>query len=78
LNLSARSADLQGKEAGEDGNRKQGKAGGGEAMNIIYSTVVTVILLFPWSVLALMVAGSLWEQQKVQIQSCKRSVKRFE
>ena len=35
-------------------------------MGTLYSTVVTVILLFPWLVVVLMVAGALWEQRKVR------------
>lgn len=30
----------------------------------IYAIMVTVILLFPWSVVGLMVVGALWERGK--------------
>lgn len=35
-------------------------------MGILYSSIVAVILLFPWSVVALMVAGGLWERLKLR------------
>ncbi|MFQ5990690.1 MAG: hypothetical protein ACE5K9_12325 [Candidatus Methylomirabilales bacterium] len=35
----------------------------------IYAVLVAVILLFPWSVVGLMVVGALWERGKVHTSS---------
>lgn len=36
-------------------------------MGTLYSSVVVIILLFPWSVVGLMVVGALWERGKVRV-----------
>jgi hypothetical protein len=34
--------------------------------NVVYGTFITALLLFPWSLAALWVVGSLWERRKVR------------
>jgi hypothetical protein len=36
-------------------------------MHTVYSAVVAVILLFPWSLVALMAVGALRERQKMHV-----------
>ncbi len=38
-------------------------------MGKIYAIMVTVILLFPWSVVGLMVVGAVWERGKGRARS---------
>lgn len=47
---------------------REQQEGGGRMIGIVYSTVVGTILLFPWVVLALMVAGTLWERARVPVE----------
>lgn len=34
--------------------------------NVYYSAVIGTLLLFPWSVVGLMIVGALWERRKVR------------
>lgn len=34
--------------------------------NVYYNAVVGALLLFPWSVVGLMIVGALWEKRKVR------------
>jgi hypothetical protein len=34
--------------------------------NVYYNTVVGALLLFPWSLVGLMIVGALWERRKVR------------
>lgn len=36
-------------------------------MGVMYSIVVTAILLFPWTMVALMAVGKVMEQRKVRV-----------
>ncbi len=36
-------------------------------MGKIYSVLVTTILLFPWSVVGLMVMGAIWERGRISL-----------
>lgn len=34
--------------------------------NVYYNAVIGCLLLFPWSVVGLMIVGALWERRKVR------------
>ncbi|HSC71208.1 MAG TPA: hypothetical protein VLH58_07640 [Candidatus Methylomirabilis sp.] len=42
-------------------------------MGTVYATIVAVILVFPWSLVALTLAGALMERRKVRVRAPRES-----
>ncbi|MFQ5848500.1 MAG: hypothetical protein ACE5IQ_12625 [Candidatus Methylomirabilales bacterium] len=41
--------------------------------SIYYRTLISGILLFPWSLVGLMIVGTVWERAKVRVRIRNRS-----